>query len=159
AASEDGLGGGSEAWRQLGASGGGSASACALEYRGQPNVLASGVGASGGDVDVAIASAPNSAGNYNVYGASLHLASVNVATSADDGATFRQSPLQVGIPGDDRDWIAAFGASTSLLTFHDVVTSEVDVLRSDNNGLLYHQISQAIAPTSAAATSNEHGNI
>jgi hypothetical protein len=85
--SENGLLGGSQFWRGLGAVGGSSASACALEYRGQPNVLAGGVGLSGGDIDIALASAKNASGNYNVYVASLNLASVNVAHSNDNGAT------------------------------------------------------------------------
>ena len=108
---------------------------------------------------MAIASAKNSAGHYNVYVSSLNLASVNVATSLDNGSTFTQTPVQAGLPLDDREWIAAYGASTSLLTYHDIASSEIDVLRSDNSGALYHQISQAIAPTSIAATNNELGNL
>jgi hypothetical protein len=159
AGSEDGVGSGSELWRQLGTAGGAAASACALEYRGQPNAVASGVGASGGDIDLAIASAKNSAGNYNVYVASLNLASISVATSADNGTTFTQTPVQAGVPVDDREWIAAYGARTSLVSYHDIATSEIDVVRSDNSGGQYHQISQAIDPTSPAATSNELGNL
>src|SRR2546430_4467124 len=119
--SENGLGGGSELWRGLGALGGAGASGCGLEYRGQPNAV-SGVGASGGDIDIAIASAPNSAGNYNLYVSSLNLASVNVATSTDNGTSFSQTPVQTGLPVDDRKWIAAFSAQTSLLTYHDLAT-------------------------------------
>jgi hypothetical protein len=159
AGSEEGVGSGSELWRQRATSGGPGASACALEYRGQPNAVTKGLGASGGDIDVAIASAKNTAGNYNVYVASLNLASVNVATSLDNGNTFTQTPVQAGLPLDDREWIAAYGAQTSLLTYHDIATSEIDVLRSDNSGALYHQIAQAISPTSPAATSNELGNL
>src|SRR5437588_39239 len=62
--SELGLGGGSELWRGLGAIGGAGASGCGLEFRGQPNAV-SGVGASGGDIDVAMASAQNASGAYN----------------------------------------------------------------------------------------------
>src|SRR5581483_2983507 len=54
--SELGVGSGSEFWRGLNAKGGTGASGCSLEYRGQPNAV-SGVGASGGDIDIAIASA------------------------------------------------------------------------------------------------------
>jgi hypothetical protein len=160
AGSELGLGGGSVLWRQMGTRGGSGASACALEYRGQPNAVATtGDGLAGGDIDLAIASARNSSGNYNVYVASLNLASVNVATSTDNGTTFSQTPVQAGLPLDDREWVAAYGAQTSLLTYHDIAGSEIDVLRSDNSGQLYHEISQAIPPTSPAATNNELGNI
>src|SRR5205823_8164781 len=112
--SEDGLGGGSELWRGLGQVGGSGASGCSLEYRGQPNAVG-GFGASGGDIDIAIAPALNAVGNYNVYVASLNLASVNVATSKDNGTSFTQVPVVAGLPLDDREWIAAYGASTSLL--------------------------------------------
>ncbi len=157
--SELGLGGGSELWRQIRTTSGTGASACALEYRGQPNAVASGVGPAGGDIDIAIGSAKNSSGNYNVYVASLNLGSVNVATSTNNGTSFSQTPVQAGVPLDDREWVAAYGAQTSLLTYHDVASSEIDVLRSDNSGLLYHEIAQAIPLTSAAATNNELGNI
>jgi hypothetical protein len=157
--SELGLGGGSELWRGLGALGGTGASGCGLEYRGQPNAVMSGLGASGGDIDLANASAPNSSGNYDLYVASLNLGSVNVATSTNNGTSFSQTPVQAGLPGDDREWIAAFGASTSLLTFHDIATNDIDVLRSDNGGQIYTEISQVIPETDYKAGSNELGNI
>ena len=156
--SEEGLGGGSELWRGLGAVGGTSASGCGLEYRGQPNAV-QGFGASGGDIDLALGSAANASGNYNLYVASLNLGSVNVATSTDNGTTFSQTPVQAGLPVDDREWIAAFGASTSLLTFHDVATDDIDVLRSDNGGQTYTQIAQVIPETDYKAGNNEIGNL
>jgi hypothetical protein len=156
--SENGLGGGSELWRGLGAIGGSGASGCGLEYRGQPNAVG-GVGASGGDIDVAIASAPNATGDYNLYVPSLNLASVNVASSTDNGTTFSQTPVQGGLPIDDREWIAAFGAQTSLLTYHDIATNNIDVLRSDDGGTLYTQIARAIPLGDYKEANNEHGNI
>ncbi len=156
--SELGLGGGSVLWRGMGAVGGAGASGCGLEYRGQPNAV-SGVGASGGDIDVAIASAKNATGNYNLYVASLNLASVNVATSTNNGSTFSQTPVQAGLPLDDREWIAAFGANTSLLTYHDVATNNIDVLRSDNGGALYTHTARVIPDTDYKAQTNELGNL
>jgi hypothetical protein len=156
--SENGLGGGSELWRGLGATGGSTASGCSLEFRGSPNSVA-GVGASGGDIDLANASAPNASGNYNLYVASLNLGSVNVAHSTDNGTTFSQTPVQAGLPGDDREWIAAFGADTSLLTFHDVSTNEIDVLRSDNDGTTYTEIGRVIPLTDYKMQNNELGNL
>jgi hypothetical protein len=157
--SEQGLGGGSDLWRGMGATGGSGASGCGLEYRGQPNAIVSGVGASGGDIDLAIASTPNPLGNYNLYVSSLNLGSVNVAHSTDNGTTFSQTPVQAGLPLDDREWIAAFGADTSLLTYHDVATFDIDVLRSDNDGQLYTQIAQVIPEGDYKAQSNEIGNL
>jgi hypothetical protein len=156
--SEQGLGGGSVLWRGLNAVGGATASGCGLEYRGQPNAIG-GFGASGGDIDLAIANAPNASGKYNLYVASLNLGSVNVARSSDNGATFSQSPVQAGLPGDDREWIAAFGANTSLLSFHDVTTNNIDVLRSDDGGQTYVHTSRVIPDTDYKASSNELGNL
>jgi len=156
--SENGLGGGSELWRGLGALGGSGASGCGLEYRGQPNAV-SGAGASGGDIDIAVASAPNASGRYNLYVSSLNLASVNVATSADNATTFSQTPVQGGLPVDDREWIAAFGAETSLLTFHEVASNNIEVLRSDDGGLLYTRIATAIPVGDYREASNELGNL
>jgi hypothetical protein len=157
--SENGLGGGSQLWRGLGATGGTAASGCGLEYRGQPNALGGGLGLSGGDIDIALASAPNASGNYNVYVASLNLASVNVATSTDNATTFSTVPVQAGIPLDDREWIAAFGANTSLLTYHDVATNNIDVLRSDTGGGPYSHIAQVIPLTDYKASNNQLGNL
>jgi hypothetical protein len=158
--SENGLGNGSQLWRGVGGLGGTTASACSLEYRGQPNTVNSlGVGASGGDIDVAIASALNSSGHYNLYVASLNLGSVNVATSTDNGQTFSQTPVQAGIPVDDREWIASFGASTALLSFHDIATGNIDILRSDNAGQTFTQTSTAIPSGDFKAGANELGNL
>ena len=156
--SERGLGGGSDGWVGLGQSGGASAQACAIDYAGQPNAVA-GFGASGGDIDSAWAAAPGANGNLALYVASLNLGSVSVAHSTDNGATFTNVPVQGGLPGDDREWIAAYGASTSLLTYHDIATNNIDVLRSDDGGGTYIQTSQAIPPTDYKAMNNELGNI
>jgi hypothetical protein len=157
--SERGLGSGTDVWRGLGAVGGAGAAACGLEYRGQPNVITSGLGASGGDTDLAIASAPNSNGKFNVYVASLNLGSVNVSTSHDGGSTFNQVPVVAGLPLDDREWIASFGANTALLTYHDIATDNIDVLRSDDGGQTFVQQSRVIPDSDFKAMDNQHGNL
>jgi hypothetical protein len=156
--SEQGLAGGSEYWRVPRAGGTSSASPCGLKYSGQPNAV-SGVGLSGGDVDTAFAPAKSAVGTYRIYVASLNLGSANVATSTDNGATFSQTPAQAGLPLDDREWIAAYGADTSLLSYHDVATDNIDVLRSDNGGTLYTQESRVIPDTDYKANGNELGNL
>ena len=156
--SENGIGGGSVFWRapQVGGAG---ASSCALSYSGQPNAI-SGVGVAGGDIDTAFAPVKDpTTGTYRIYVASLNLASINVATSTDDGKTFSQVPIQAGVPVDDREWIAAYGPKTSLLTYHDIVSNNIDVLRSDTGGGPYTQISTAIPATDYKAKNNELGNI
>ncbi|HEY8301797.1 MAG TPA: hypothetical protein VIG48_07855 [Jatrophihabitans sp.] len=156
--SENGLGSGSVYWTGTQVGGTTAADPCGLTYDGQPNAV-SGVGLSGGDIDTAFAPARTTTGTYRIYAASLNLASINVATSTDNGRTFSQTPVQAGVPLDDREWIAAYGADTSLLTYHDVATSNIDVLRSDNGGTLYTQVGQAIPATDYKAGNNELGNL
>lgn len=157
--SEDGLGGGSEYWRATQLGGASTATGCDLVYSGQPNAVSSGVGASGGDIDTAFAPVKSAAGTYRSYVASLNLGSVNVAVSNDNGKTFSQTPVQGGLPGDDREWIAAYGADTSLLSFHDISTDNINVLRSDNGGGTYLQTSRVIPDTDYKASNNELGNL
>jgi len=156
--SENGLGEGSEFWSARQVGGSTAASACGLTYDGQPNAV--GVGLSGGDVDIAIAPVKDpTTGTYRIYVASLNLASVNVATSTDDGKTFSQVPVVAGVPGDDRDWIASYGASTALLSYHDVVTGNIDVLRSDDGGQTFVQSSRVIDDSDYKSGANQHGNL
>jgi hypothetical protein len=156
--SENGLGGGSVYWTGTQVGGSTAASACGLTYDGQPNAV-SGIGASGGDIDTAFAPAKASTGTYRIYTSSLNLGSVNVATSTDNGKTWTQTPVQAGLPVDDREWIAAYGPDTSLLTYHDIGTDNIDVLRSDDGGQAYTQIAQVIPATDYKAGNNELGNL
>jgi hypothetical protein len=155
--SENGLGGGSVIWTG-GQVGGTSVSACALPYRGQPNG-AGGVGPAGGDIDTAFGSALTAAGTYRLWVASLNLGSVDVATSVDNGKTFTNVPVVEGVPVDDREWIAAYGADTALLSYHDIATNNIDVLKSTDGGTTFVQTSTAIPPTDYKATNNELGNL
>jgi hypothetical protein len=152
------VGSGSEFWRASQVGGSAGASACGLKYAGQPNGV-SHTGASGGDIDTAFAPVKSTAGTYRLYVASLNLGSINVSVSNDNGTTFSQTPVQAGIPADDREWIAAYGADTSLLTFHDISTSNIDVLRSDNGGTTYAQVARVIPVGDYRETNNELGNL
>jgi hypothetical protein len=156
--SEVGVGSGSEYWRAGQVGGSTSASACGLKYAGQPNAVSQ-VGPSGGDIDTAFAPVKSTAGTYRIYVASLNLGSINVAVSNDNGVTFSQTPVQAGIPVDDREWIAAYGANTSLLSYHDIPTNNIDVLRSDDGGTTYTQTSRVIPDTDYKAQNNELGNL
>jgi hypothetical protein len=129
ASSENGLGAGTLAWRS---SDGG------LHYASLPSPDDASVGSTstgqeaglepgGGDTDVAVATAKNALGNYNAYVASLTLASVDVSTSADGGASWALNPA-AALPIDDRPWIAATGTSTvcvSYLTAPGVLAPEL----------------------------------
>lgn len=156
--SELGVGSGSEYWRTTQVGGTSTASPCALTYSGSPNAVYN-VGASGGDIDTAFAPVKGTTGTYRIYVASLNLGSVNVATSTDNGATFTQSPVQAGVPVDDREWIAAYGPDTSLLSYHDIVTDNINVLKSTDGGQIYTQIARVIPDTDYKAQNNELGNL
>jgi hypothetical protein len=93
----------------------------------------------GGDTDVAIAPVVNAAGFYNVYVASLTLADVDVSTSTDGGASWRLNPIGAQIPADDREWIAADGASKVCISYHDLATFNIDVDCSYDAGLTFTQ--------------------
>lgn len=157
--SEEGVGSGSEYWRVTQVGGTSGASACAPVYSGSPNSVQH-TGASGGDIDTAFSPVKTSSGTYRIYVSSLNLGSINVSVSNDNGQTFSTTtPVQGGIPVDDREWIAASGPDTSLLTYHDIATSNINVLRSTNGGSLYTQTGTAIPPTDYKAQNNEIGNL
>jgi len=93
----------------------------------------------GGDTDLATAPLANAAGFYNVYVASLSLADVDVSTSTDGGASWTLNPTGAQIPADDREWIAADGASKVCISYHDLATFNIDVDCSYDAGLTFTQ--------------------
>ena len=156
ASSENGLGGGTDAWKST--DGG-------LHYTTlvSPNAVSSsnntGFAPGGGDTDLATAPALNSTGNYNVYVASLSLANVDVSTSTDGGKTWALNPIGATIPVDDREWIAADGTSKVCISYHDVATFNIDVNCSYNAGLTFTQLGDAIDANHAfLINNNQIGN-
>jgi hypothetical protein len=115
--SENGLGAGTDAWSST--DGGHTYSSLP-----QPNEESStsggttGFAPGGGDTDLAAAPAKNSAGTYNVYVASLTLGSVTVSLSQNGGHSWASDVTSAKVPGDDREWIAAAGASGFYLSYH-----------------------------------------
>jgi hypothetical protein len=83
-----------------------------------------GVSPAGGDTDIAVAPVKNGQGVYNVYVASLDnsLASIDVSTSTNGGGSWIQNPASALVPADDREWIAADGASKVCISYHSVAT-------------------------------------
>lgn len=142
ASSENGLGAGTDAWRSDTPNNG-------LKYTAlvSPNAASSSqdtkVSPGGGDTDLAVAPALNSAGNYNVYVASLNLANVDVSTSTNEGKTWKLNPTSATIPVDDREWIAADSASKVCISYHDIATSNIDVDCSYDAGTTFTQVSSA----------------
>lgn len=131
-----------------------------------PNALsggnAPGFAPGGGDVDVATAPEKNPAGFYNVYVASLTLANVSVSTSEDGGASWSLNPAAARIGGDDREWIAADGSSKVCISYHDLLTFNVNVDCSFDAGATFaqHALPGAIdAQHAFLLQNNQIGNI
>ncbi|GAC1299275.1 MAG: hypothetical protein NVSMB27_39270 [Ktedonobacteraceae bacterium] len=158
ASSENGLGAGTDAWRS------------APQYKGlfydgleSPNRASqtnnTGLAPGGGDTDLAVAPQLNSIGNYNVYVASLTLANVDVSTSTSQGASWTLNPVGALIPGDDREWIAADMASKVCVSYHDVVTFDINVNCSYNAGKTFTQLASAFAGNVFLPQNNAIGNM
>jgi len=169
AASENGLGSGTEAWKST--DGG-------RHYRTLPSPDAastgndSGVEPGGGDVDVAVGDDTNSAGFYPLHIASLNLANIDVANSQDGGKSFLLQPAAAKMFGDDREWIAADdshqdalnlpveGGDKVCISYHDTVQN-ISVDCDYDGGLTFPQHSSAIDASHAAylVADNEIGNL
>ncbi|HXI45776.1 MAG TPA: sialidase family protein [Candidatus Acidoferrales bacterium] len=117
AASENGVTSGTIAWKSTD---GGRHYASLAGPNDASQTQDSGFAPGGGDTDVAVATARNPSGNFNVYVASLTLANISVSTSTDNGASWALNPVSASVPGDDREWIAADGASKVCLSYHDI---------------------------------------
>src|SRR5438105_13158458 len=135
ASSQDGLGGGTVAFRSTDNG---------LHYTTlvSPNSVSqandTGLAPGGGDTDLALAPVKNAAGFYNVYVASLSLANVDVSTSTDAGATWTLNPVTTPETLDDREWIAADGASKVCISYHNAPQG-ITVGCSPNAGLTFTQ--------------------
>lgn len=158
ASSENGLTSGTLAWRST--NGG-------LNYTAlvSPNSLSHATDSTfepgGGDTDVAVASAPNASGFYNVYVASLSGANVDVSTSKDQGGTWTLNPTSASIPGDDREWIAADGASKVCISYRTMVGTQLVVNCSSDAGATFTQVANVFDTGHAyfAAYNAEIGNL
>jgi len=139
--SEDGLGGGTDAWKSTD---GGAHYASLQRPDGASQANNTLFAPGGGDTDLATATAKNSGGLYNVYVASLSLANVDVSTSTDGGNSWTLNPTGATISGDDREWIAAEGASKVCISYHDAATFNIDVNCSYTAGLAFTQLGDAI---------------
>lgn len=154
--SELGLYAGTLAWRSTD----GGLHYTALESPDQISQAAGGVAPGGGDTDLSTAPEPNASGIHNVYVATLSLANVTVSTSKDGGKTWSKNVLSATIPGDDREWIAADQTTKVCVSYHDVVTFNIDVNCSFDAGASFTQLGSAIDVAHAyLIDENEIGNL
>ena len=143
--SELGVGSGTLAWRSTD----GGLHYTALTSPNQLSQAAGGVGPGGGDTDLGTAPEANASGVHNLYVASLSLANVTVSTSQDGGATWSKNVTSATIPGDDREWIAADQATKVCISYHDIVTFNIEVNCSFDAGASFTQVGDAIDATHA----------
>lgn len=152
AASENGLGAGTEAWKST--DGG-------RHYKTLPSPDAgstsndTGFAPGGGDVDITVGDDANKNGHTPVYVASLNLANIDVANSQDGGKNFSLQPAAAKMVGDDREWIAADdshqsglslpteGGKKVCISYHDTVQN-ISVDCDYNGGTLFEQHGSAI---------------
>ena len=110
------------------------------QYVASPFNLQSTQGTAGGeDTDLAVAPVKNSNGFYNIYVASLYIASTDVAISQDGGQTWTVVPVN-GEPGQDRPWLAAYGSCTFYLSYHglapyDTIVDEFSLCNPTQQGI------------------------
>jgi hypothetical protein len=169
AASENGLGAGTEAWKST--DGG-------RHYKTLPSPDRaakgndSGVEPGGGDVDVTVGDDRNGKHHIPVYVASLNLANVDVSTSQNGGRSFSLDPAAAKLIGDDREWIAADdsrqgavglpveGGQKVCISYHDTVQN-ISVDCDYTGGQLFEQHGSAIDPSHAPylVGDNEIGNL
>lgn len=136
------------------------AGAASATYLGSPDSLAPGgtvccLAAGGGDMDLSV----NNDGTIGIL--SLWLGSVTVGQSTDGGQSFVAQPLGSPIPGVDRPWSATDG-SNMYMSFHDVATGNIDVLKSPAGatvGLAYVPAGQVFSAGDPALNDNELGNL
>ncbi len=154
--SELGLSAGTLAWKSTD----GGLHYTALESPNQISQAFGGVAPGGGDTDLSTAPDANASGIHNLYVASLSLANVTVSTSQDGGTTWTKTVLSATIPGDDREWIAADQATKVCISYHDIVTFNIDVNCSFDAGATFTQLGSAIDLAHAfLIDDNEIGNL
>ncbi len=140
ASSENGLGGGTDAWKST--DGG-------LHYTTlvSPNSVSQGstqTSPAGGDTDLAVAPRRNANGFFNVYVASLALTNVDVSTTKDGGKTWFLNPTGASVAPDDREWVAADGASKVCVSYRaPLPTTGIFVTCSFDAGLTFTQTASA----------------
>src|SRR2546430_4622261 len=154
--SELGLSAGTLAWKSTD----GGLHYTALESPNQISQAFGGVAPGGGDTDLSTAPDANASGIHNLYVASLSLANVTVSTSQDGGTTWTKTVISATIPGDDREWIAADQATKVCISYHDIVTFNIDVNCSFDAGATFTQLGSAIdADHAFLIDDNEIGNL
>ena len=126
-------------------------------YRGQPdgfspvdNVEAGGDG--GGDIDLAVGfKSPGPGQPPFLAFSSLIAVNLSVGNSTDRALHYGLNPVGSVVPGDDRQWQAAYGASSAYLLYRTLAPVEPFIQRSNDSGFTY-PFTTSVDPTGSAQT-------
>lgn len=130
-----GIPGGTDLWKSTN-------KGTSFQYLGQPDgaqdhcaTLLECPAAGGGDDSIDVSN-----GGY-LYVSSLWLGSVTMSTSYDGGTggvepgqKWEVNPAAATIPGDDRQWIAAYGPQTVYMSYTDIPTGTINFQKSTDAG-------------------------
>jgi hypothetical protein len=136
-------------------------------YLGQPDgaqdhcqTLPQCVAGGGGDDSIAVSN-----GGY-LYVSSLWLGSVTMSASYDggtggvaNGQKWEVNPAAATIPGDDRQWIAAYGPQTVYMSYTDIPTGGIDFEKSTDGGKTFSAPVPTYNPVTSAVFSDVQGNM
>src|SRR5207249_1448298 len=96
---------------------------------------------------------------------SLWLGSVTMSESTDGGTggalpgqAWTVNPTAATIPGDDRQWIAAYGPQTVYLSYTDIGTGTIDFEKSTDAGKTFGAPVQTY-PLTSSVFSDLQGNM
>ena len=135
-------------------------------YLGQPDgaqdhcqTLPQCVAGGGADDSIALSN-----GGY-LYVSSLWLGSVTMSASTDGGTggvepgqAWSVNPAAATIPGDDRQWIAAYGPQTVYMSYTDIGTGVIDFEKSTDGGKTFGAPVQTY-PATSTILSDVQGNM
>src|SRR4051812_31880970 len=104
-------------------------------------------GTGGGDAEISVGNAADPVTHsdpvaYTGLQNIIPLTNFTSAASVDCGVTFSMlNPVTAQNTGVDRQWQTFDGSKTNFLIYHDVVTSQIVVSRSENGGQTYTTLS------------------
>jgi hypothetical protein len=116
-------------------------------------------GLGGGDCDLAVSrTVPAGQSFATVSMSSLYLADLVVAASSDGGVTWTDPPNPAGsqIAGNDREWMAAGEGSVVYMSYHVVLTNNIQVSRSTDGGRTYQLANPVPGPGNGQAIDQAH---
>lgn len=154
-----GIPGGTDLWKSTN-------NGTSFQYLGQPDgaqdhcaTLPECAALGGGDDSIAVSN-----GGY-LYVSSLWLGNVTVSTSTDGGMggllpgqAWSVNPAAATIPGDDRQWLAAYGPETVYMSYTDIGTGVIDFQKSTDSGKTFGPVVQTY-PATSPILSDVQGNM